>query len=292
MTTVEHVLSVHNDLGEGPIWHPQEQALYWIDITRGGIHRYDPASGEHTRYQVAPPVTCIAMRAGGGFMVSRARSVDAWDRVSQTLAPIATFKDDEVGQRFNDGAVDAQGRFWVGSMSDARRGFLYRLDPGQPPRSMKSGIGCGNGIGWSPDRRVMYFTDSERRIIYAFDFDPASGALEHERVFAQTADLPGQPPEGLPDGLTVDTEGCVWSARWDGWKIVRYDPDGDVMAEFPVPVQRPTSVMFGGPALDTLYITTARNTLSAAQLADQPLAGDLFCLRAGARGLPEPAFAG
>ncbi|MBN2304803.1 MAG: SMP-30/gluconolactonase/LRE family protein [Anaerolineae bacterium] len=284
---MEHFYAAQNELGEGPIWHADERALYWIDIPLGHVHRYHLPSRTAVRFEVGGPVGCLAMRAAGGFLIARQHDIAAWDTTQNNAVPqeIIRLEPEQVGDRFNDGAVDPRGRFWIGSMSSAGKGFLYRLDPDRSLHRMKTGIRVGNGTGWSLDQRTMYFTDSPRRVIYAYDYDPDTGDIENERVFAE---INGS-GEGFPDGLTVDRDGCVWSARWDGWKVVRYDPAGRIVAEFPAPVQRPTSCIFGGDDLDVLFITSACDGLSR---DEQPLAGDVFCLETGTQGLPEPRFGG
>lgn len=288
MNDVEHALAVQNDLGEGPQWNPDEGMLYWVDIMAGRFHRWNPTTGYHEVFEVGLPVGALVFRARGGLALATRDGFAFWDFEMRTPQFIA---DPEAGKasRFNDGKVDRQGRFWAGTMADNRTptGALYRLDPDLSVHTMVTGVTTSNGIGWSPDNKTMYYTDSPTRTIFAFDFDPATGAIAKRRTFAAT---PGS--ADVPDGLTVDSEGFVWSARWDGWRVVRYDPDGKVEREVRVPAQRVTSCMFGGANLDELYITSARTGLSAAQLKDQPLAGDLFRLKAGVKGLPEPKFAG
>ena len=286
--TVEHVLNTQNDLGEGPVWKREEGALYWIDINPGCVHKYIPASATHIQFDLIPPVGCLALRTDGSFIVARERTIEAWSSTTGLGEVMAGFELTDVGQRFNDGAVDPQGRFWVGTIAERNAGFLYRLDSDRSVHRMKTGVGIGNGIGWSPDHRLMYFTDSARSTIFVYDFDPETGAIANERVF-DTVTAPG---EGVPDGLTVDCEGTIWSARWDGWKIVRYTPSGSIAAEIRLPVQRPTSCAFGGEKLDVLYITSARTELEPAQLQLQPLAGDLFCLQTDTQGCVEPRFIG
>jgi sugar lactone lactonase YvrE len=194
-------------------------------------------------------------------------------------------ENDEV--RFNDGKTDPTGRFWAGKMGGGFSNSLYRLDPDRSIHRMESGIGVSNGLGWSPDLKTFYYTDSPAGTIYAYDYDPVSGAIDRRRNFAVV-------PEGggSPDGLAVDAEGCIWSARWGGWKVVRYAPDGQVMAEIAMPVELPTSCAFGGPNLDDLYITSAYVAVPADRRSAQPLAGDLFRIRPGVHGLPEPKFQG
>jgi L-arabinonolactonase len=284
---VEHILSIKNELGEGPVWHTDERALYWVDIEKRCFYRFDPHSGHHKRFDVGLPVGCLAFRGGGGLVLATKNGLAFWDAEKE---PLQFFADPEAhipDTRFNDGAVDRQGRFWVGTLGSSPVCALYRLDPDLSVHTMERGITVANGIGWSPDNRTMYFTDSILNMIYAYDFDPGTGAIENRRPFVHTPDEPG-----VPDGLTVDSEGFIWSARWDGWKIIRYDPDGKTKREVPLPVQRPTSCAFGGPDLDELYITSAQVGLSKTELTEQPLAGDLFGLKTDVKGMPEPKFLG
>lgn len=287
MTEVQHVFGSQDLLGEGPLWDPQSQTLYWVDIENQRYHRLQPGSGTHQVTAVGLMASALAQRQPGGLVMATDRGFALWDETAATLTLLGDPEGDKPMARFNDGAADRAGRFWAGTLGDDTRNALYRLDPDGSFRRMESGIGCSNGMGWSPDNHVMYYTDSGPRCIYAYDFDLASGAIANRRIFVDSHEA-----SGVPDGLTVDHEGFIWSARWDGWRIERYDPQGKLERTIPMPVQRPTSVMFGGADLDTLYITSARTELSAADLADQPLAGDLFCLHPGVRGLVEPRFAG
>jgi sugar lactone lactonase YvrE len=283
----EHLLSIKNQLGEGPLWHPDEQALYWVDIAAHCIFRMEPGSGQYERFGIGQPVGCLGFRDSGGLILATKNGFAFWTHGAETTEFIADPEADRPDTRFNDGAVDPQGRFWAGTVADEPTCGLYRLDPDLSVHKMETGITTSNGIGWSLDHKTMYFTDSGVRTIYAYDFDPATGAIENRRRFIYTPDEPG-----VPDGLTVDGEGCIWSARWDGWKVTRYDPTGVVEREIPLPVQRPTSCTFGGAGLDQLYITSASVDLSQQDLKEQPLAGDLFVLQADVRGLAEPKFLG
>ena len=222
----------------------------------------------------------VALRTGFAFL----------DLETGAVAGLTDPEADRPDNRFNDGKVDRQGRFWAGTLNDAEKqplGSLYRLDADGTVTLMQDGAVVSNGIGWSPDDRTLYFTDSVIRTIWAFDFDPAAGAIANRRIFAEVPD-----GTGYPDGLTVDSEGFVWSAVWDGWRIVRYDPSGRIDREVVMPVQRPTSCMLGGPDLKTLYVTSASIHLDAGALERGPLAGGLFALEADVPGLPEPRFAG
>jgi sugar lactone lactonase YvrE len=192
--------------------------------------------------------------------------------------------------RFNDGKVDRRGRLWAGTIDRQTAkptGSLYRLDADLLVTRMETGLICSNGLGWSPDDKIMYFTDSMVRTIWQYDFDAASGTIDNRRVFAKLAE-----DDGVPDGLTVDAEGFVWSAVWDGWRIVRYAPDGAIDRQIIMPVQRPSSCMFGGPGLRTLYVTSACADLRASDLLRGPLAGALFAIEPGVAGLPETPFGG
>ena len=287
MGELEHVLSARNQLGEGPLWHPDEQALYWVDIDAHCFYRLHSATSQLERFDAGLPVGCLGLRRAGGLVMATQQGFAFWHQASQTLEFIADPEADRPESRFNDGAVDPQGRFWAGTLGPEAACALYRLDADLSVHTMQTGITISNGIGWSPDQRTMYYTDSRPKAIFAYDFDPATGGIENRRHFVHTPDEPG-----VPDGLTVDSDGFIWSARWDGWKITRYDPDGNVEREFPLPVQRPTSCAFGGPALDELYITSARVGLDELALREQPWAGDLFCLKVDVKGMPASQFSG
>ncbi len=287
MDEIRHVLAVQDELGEGPLWDPDEQVLYWVDIERKLYHRLRPSDGAHEVVEVGEKVGVLALRQAGGMVMATDFGFAFWDAQERKLQRIADPEADKPQSRFNDGAVDRRGRFWAGTLGDDYKNSLYRLDPDLSLRRMETGIDVSNGIGWSLDNRVMYFTDSSPCVIYAYDYDLATGNIANRRVFVDSSDRPG-----VHDGLTVDSQGFVWSARWDGWCVERYDPDGKLERTLRLPVQRPTSVMFGGANLDELYITSARMELSEAELAQAPLSGDLFCAYVGVKGLPEPKFAG
>lgn len=287
MSHVETVLKVQNKLGEGPLWHPQEQRLYWVDIEAQRFHRLDPADGNHEVFEVGVLLGALAFREAGGLVLATQNGFAFWNETEQTPQFFNDPEADKPQARFNDGAVDPQGRFWAGTMGDGANNHLYRLDPDGTVHAMESGISIANGIGWSLDHKTMYFTDSTLRMIYAYDFDAATGAIENRRAFSHTPNEPG-----VPDGLTVDSEGFIWSARWDGWKITRYDPEGNVEREIKIPAQCPTSCTFGGLNLDQLYVTSAGIGLDWMERVRQPEAGNLFRINVGIRGLPEPKFLG
>jgi sugar lactone lactonase YvrE len=221
------------------------------------------------------------------------RSFALWDEQSAALTFLPEPEGEHPETRFNDGSVDPAGRFWAGTMLEGSEGWkeapgnLYRLDRDRTFTCMNRGFAISNGIGWSPDGKTMYLTDSPRQVIYAYDYDLLTGDIEHRRPFIQT---PGE--ASVPDGLTIDGEGCIWSARWGGWRIIRYDPQGKQERAIALPVQYPTSCTFGGSALDELYITSASNKLNAQKRLEQPFAGDLFRIKPGVKGLEHPRFLG
>ena len=293
MSELEHVVASQSKLGEGPLWSVDEQALYWVDIHRQRIERFHPATSQHLFFEFDLAVTALGFRARGGFVAATARGFALMQLSTQILDIVAQPEVDKPYNRFNDGAVDPRGRFWGGTMYDGpetnqpTEGRLYRLDADASVQIMQTGMTICNGLGWSPDLKTMYFTDTLRRLIYAYDFDLASGSIEHRRVFVDSSG-----DVGYPDGMTVDSDGCVWSARWGGWKVTRYDPMGNVEREIGLPVECPTSCAFGGNDLTTLYITSAWTALSNEQRKQQPLAGDLFRLETNVKGRAPWQFAG
>lgn len=290
MNPVEHVVSSQCKLGEGPVWHPVEQVLYWLDIYQGRLHRYNPEAGSHEVTDLGLVTSAMGVRAGGGFVMATKKGFALWDADKRQFQFLGMPEPDETeDMRFNDGKTDRQGRFWAGKMSSGPVNSLFRLDAGFSAHRMESGITISNGLGWSPDNRTFYFTDSEIKTIYAYDFDAESGAISNRRIFAR---VPREGKEGFPDGLAIDEEGCIWSARWGGWKVVRYTPDGAIEREIPMPVEFPTSCAFGGPGLKDLYITSAWVEVPPERRAAQPMAGDVFRLKTDVKGLAEPFFRG
>jgi D-xylonolactonase len=266
-------------VGEGPLWHPLEQRLYWTDIDTGRLFRYDPTSGKSEQCYAGEPVGGFTVQADGALLLFMARgAIKAW-REGQ-LTTVVEEIPEERGTRFNDVIADPRGRVFCGAMPDGKRlGNLYRLDLEGSLTRVLEGINVSNGLGFTPDRRHMYYTESRAHAIYLFDYDEATGAISNRRVFAQTP-----PEEGAPDGLTVDAEGHVWSARWDGSRLVRYRPDGVVERQITFPARKVSSVTFGGPNYRDIYVTTAGGDQKA---AEGEHAGALFRLRPGIQGAPE-----
>ena len=278
-------LPLQLELGEGPRWYASANQLYCVNILQGEFYCHDPVTGLTRSVKVDTTVGCLGLRQGGGLVLGTGQGFAFWDeKQGLRFLPGLSF---DPATRFNDGAVDRAGRFWAGTKAPSGQARLYRLDGDGSIRLIDTGFTICNGLGWSPDNHTMYFTDSTPQTIYAYDFDLSSGEIANRRVFARIHD-----PGVDPDGLAVDAEGGVWSALWDGWRVVRFDPQGKIEREIRVPAARVTACTFAGPGLNELIITTARWKLNDAHHGAQPQAGDLFTVPAGVQGLPEPLFAG
>jgi len=266
--------------GENPLWHPAERCVYWTDIPSGVLYRHDPRRARTETFHIGTPVGGFTLQADGSLLLFMARgAIRAW-RQGRFIATIIEELSDETASRFNDVIADPAGRVFCGVMSTpARAGRLYRLDPDQSIRPIIEGVGTSNGMGFTPDRRRFYHTDTRRREIRIFDYAPQSGEIANPRPFARVPE-----GDGSPDGLTVDGAGCVWSARWGGHCVVRYAPDGAELMRVDFPVLKVSSVAFGGEAYEDLYITTAGGD---DREKNGPAAGALFRIRPGVAGMPE-----
>jgi sugar lactone lactonase YvrE len=279
MMTPELIADYECETGEGPLWHPGEQRLYWADIPTGRMFRYDPASGLHEQFYQGEVVGGFTIQADGGLLLFMARgAVKIWR--GGELTPIIDEIPDERESRFNDVIADPAGRVFCGTMpTESQLGRLYRLDTDGGLTKLLDGIGVSNGMGFTPDRQRMYYTDSAKREIYLFDYDQDTGDITNQQLFVQTPE-----GEGFPDGLTVDAEGYVWSARWDGSCLVRYAPDGSEDLRVDFPAKKVSSVTFGGADYSDIYVTTAGGNDKP---QEGPGAGGLFRLNLGIRGMPE-----
>jgi len=290
---VEQVPIARAVLGEGAIWNSAVQRLQWVDIEGQRVFTYDPVTGENRACDVGQKVGTVVPRARGGLMLAVHEGFAALDPSSGRVEPWPRPPDhDPKLVRFNDGKCDPSGRFWAGTMALVKGpkplGLLYRLDADGAMQVMLREVGTSNGIVWSPDRRTLYFIDTPLLRVDAFDYDDVTGAIANRRP---AISIP--PGIGRPDGSTLDAEGMLWIAMYDGWSVTRWNlRTGELLQTIRLPVAHVTSCAFGGPELDTLYITSARQYLSEEQLAAQPLAGCLFRTKPGTRGVPAFAFQG
>lgn len=287
-------------LGEGPVWDHRSGRLVWLDLTSwwdqpdnpsGVVHIRDPSERIERAMRVEGGLGSVAIRAQGGLIVAAADGLGTLDIESGAFTMVRPMGLEDVGQRFNDGGCDPRGRFWAGTAERSGEsnggGALYRVDVAWNVEKVLTGVQVSNGIGWSPDGRVMYYADTPTGRVDRFRFDVESGSLGRREVLSEI-------PRGLglPDGLAVDAEGCVWVAVWGSSRVVRYTPHGLFDTEVILPVTNPTSCAFGGPNLETLYVTTAWATLTEEQRRNEPHAGGVFAVDVGAEGLPVPDFAG
>ncbi len=282
------VADVKAVLGEGPVWVARERALYWVDINGRKVFRLDE-QGAVRSWDMPARIGCLAPRAGGGFIGGTDQGLAWIDLETGRIDIFANPEADLADNRFNDGKVDRRGRFWAGTMDNRERqasGTLYRLDADMSLVAIDQGYRVTNGPAFSPDGSRMYENDSALQVTYVFDIDKA-GNVANRRQFAR--DGTG---DGYPDGMTVDADGCLWIAFWDGWCVRRFSPGGELLATIELPVQRPTSCAFGGAGLDRLFVTSASRDLEGTELARQPLAGGLFAVDVGAHGIAELPFAG
>jgi sugar lactone lactonase YvrE len=273
-------------LGEGPVYDPSLDALWWVDIKARRLHRTGLADGARADWLLPSQPGCLALEpARGAVILAMEDGIFRFDPATEALARISPLAPGPGTLRFNDGKTDPQGRLWVGDLDDREfppTGTLYMVHPDGRFEPRVDGLRCTNGIGWTADGRRMFHTDSMARTIWSFDFEMATGRLSNRTVFARID------PPAVPDGLAVDVDGCVWSAQWDGRAIVRYAPDGSVLLRVPLPITRPTSCAFGGPGLGTLYVTSASIGLSDNERSAQD--GALFALQGVAVGVPVAGF--
>jgi sugar lactone lactonase YvrE len=294
MTEITCVVDSRSLLGESTYWDPKARVLWWIDIWGPTIHRYDPATRRDDTWTAPEYLGCLAVRDRGGLVLTMTSGFFFFDPAKGNFDLIVDPEADMPDTRFNDGKTDRQGRFWSGSMFEAegkpaaRNASLYRLDPDLSVHRMVEGIGCSNGLAWSPDSRTMYYTDSHTSLVWQWDFDPTSGDIANRRVFLDLS------AEGyIVDGATVDEAGTYWLTVPFKGKVQAYDPKGNLVTSIDMPTDLPTCCEFGGENLDTLYVTSATLRRSPEALKDQPEAGGLFAITGlGVKGLPLVPFRG
>ncbi|MBU6259388.1 MAG: SMP-30/gluconolactonase/LRE family protein [Burkholderiales bacterium] len=281
-------------LGESPFWHPDEAALYWCDIPGRALHRWHPGRERHDHWDLEAEPGCCAPLPGGELLLALRNGIHRFDPRSGRCRRVVEAPYDPAQERFNDGKADPQGRLWVGTIYEPRqppRAALYCWPgTGAKLRRVAGDVTVSNGLAFSPDGATLYWSDTTAHRISAYDYDGAEGTLSRQRVMAE---FPLKQPDqdlvtygGRPDGAAVDAEGAYWVAMFEGQRLLRLAPDGRLLQAFPLPVRCPTMVCFGGADLRTLYVTTARNHRSAAELAAQPLAGRVLAARVEVAGLP------
>ncbi|CAN5777721.1 SMP-30/gluconolactonase/LRE family protein [soil metagenome] len=275
-------------LGEGPVWDERTRSLFWVDIYNHRVHQFFPDLDTNRTFEVGDVVGCIALTGSDTLLLGLRHEIARLDMATGEVERLVMIEEDKPKNRVNDGKCDPQGRFWVGTMSrNDGKAALYRYDLDGSLHTMETGLTVSNGLGWSPDGETFYLTDSPKKTIYAYDFEAESGEIRNRRLFAELGE-----DDSVPDGLTVDTEGHVWTAQWDGSCVIRLDPDGREVLRVPVPVKRPTSCAFGGPDRKQLYITSASVELSEEELEENFHSGDLFRLDTDVTGLPFHPFGG
>jgi sugar lactone lactonase YvrE len=285
----EPVLRAEAMLGECPKWSARDAALYWVDILGPRLHRFDPATGRDEAVEFDEEIGCFAERAGGGFVAGMRSGLWLLDAEGRKERMAASPAVDPKKARFNDGRADPWGGFWAGTMwegQDRPGGALYRLLPGGEVATIEPAVTISNGVAFSPDRRWAYHSDTAAGAVWRYPLDPDDGSVTGPRqVFRDFG-------SERPDGAAVDEEGCYWSALFGAGRVVRLSPEGEEVASLPLPVPQPTMPCFGGPDRRTLYVTTAREGMSAEALRRGPLSGSLFAMEVDVPGLPEPLFAG
>ena len=275
----ELIADYGNHVGEGPLWHPIDRQLYWVDIPQGRIFRFDPESGRHEQFYESGVIGGFTIQEDGTLLLFMDRGSVALLRDGELTSVIDDIPE-ERDTRFNDVIADPNGNVFCGTMpTETRSAKLYRLDRDGNLTVVLDDIGLSNGLGFTLDRRQMYYTDSFARKIYIFDYDQSTSEISNQRVFVETP-----AGEGIPDGMTVDAEGCVWSARADGSALYRYTPQGVQDMAIRFSAKKVSSVTFGGPDLDEIYVTTIGGDNKA---EEGPGAGALFRLRLGIRGVPD-----
>ena len=292
--TIEVAFGQPMAVGECPLWNRAEACLYWVDIDGFAIHRLDPASGAHRSWTTDCEPTALGLHAGGGLVVALRSGFARFDTDSGAFTPIAPAPYDTGKVRFNDGRVDPAGRFWVGTLYEPRTeaaAEMYCLERGQVRQAWSGGMTVSNGLGFSPDHKWMYHSDTTSHRIDRYPFDAATGALGEAQPFQRFATdkkVPGY--GGRPDGAAVDSEGAYWSAMFEGGRLLRFSSGGELLREVTLPVRCPTMMAFGGADLRTLYITSASHNRSAGERAQYPLTGCVLSLRVDVPGLAEPLY--
>ena len=286
----DRVVDCRNQHGEGVFWNPSDARVWWTDIEGRTIWSYDPTNGNSTSTPMPDRVCCFAPRRSGGLIVAFADRVALVDPNTADETLIVNFEPDNPDTRLNDGRTDRRGRFIVGGMNEGSgvaNSSVISIDVDFSVRTLVENVSCANSICFSADGSTMFFADTPEREIVAFDYETATGRTSNRRVHSDFSHEPG-----LPDGSCVDAEGGVWNAEWEGRRVVRVAPDGKIDQVIEVPVWKPTCCAFGGPNLDTLFITTSRLMSSSDVLEQEPDSGGLFAVKPGVQGVIDTPFNG
>jgi len=287
----ELILDAQAELGEGPFWHSGQNRLYWLDIEKRQLHCFDPSTQVNLSESLDRRVACVVPTVDDSFLLAGEGGIEEYWPETDEWAFLGNPETNLPSNRLNDGKASPEGRFWFGSLSmtkEQNQASLYVMDHDGKVRQMLPGLTNSNGLGWSPDGTTLYHIDTPTRQISAFDYNVGHGGIRNRRVAVR---FPDDPETGCPDGMTVDAEGMIWVAHWEGSRVTRWNPvSGEILAEVRVPAGQVTSVAFGGERLDTLYITTARHHLTPEKLIGQPYAGGLFAVDPGVTGLPANVF--
>lgn len=282
MTQVERIVDSKDELGEGPIWDAEAQCLYWVDISGGILHRYDPQSGQHDHYKIGQFVGTVVPWRKEEVMLAVHEGFASYHLGEKRLTLRYQPENEAPHNRFNDGKCDPAGRFWAGTMAlnmDPFKGALYRMETDFSVQKVLDGVGISNGLVWSANQRLMYFIDSQLQNIQVFDYDLTTGAINNPRVLVEVPD-----EAGTPDGMAIDADGMLWTAQHGGSRVCRWSSQtGELLTTIPLPVSNVTACAFGGPHLDTLYITSAR-------VEDEELSGALLAIKPGVSGIKSTAF--
>lgn len=286
----ELIVDCKNEHGEGIFWNPSDGLVWWTDIEGCALWSYDPITSEAASHQMPERVCCFAPRASDGLIVAYAGRVVLFDPSTKAESLITEFESDNPETRLNDGRTDRQGRLIVGGMNEVSGkadSSVICIDADLSVKTVIDHVACANSTCFSPDGSTMFFADTPDREIVAFDYDAECGAVSNRRIHASFEDEPG-----LPDGSCVDAEGGVWNAEWEGRRVVRVAPNGEIDRIIDVPVWKPTCCAFGGPELDTLFVTTSRLMSDKDALTKEPESGGLFAVKPGIRGVIDTPFRG
>lgn len=285
----ELVLDVKAALGECPLWSVEEQVLYFVDIKKSRIHRFDPSSKALDTLTLPEEVGCIGLVEGGGFVAGLRSGIWLISNRGELLRKLASNPEDQTISRFNDGMVDPAGRFIAGTVDETREqgiASLYRCDA-KGLEKLAGGLLTSNGVAFAPDGKRLYHSDTLRYSLFTYDYDVSTGEATNRQLFAKFG---SDTDKGRPDGGAVDVEGCYWTALFEGGRVQRYTPDGALIGEYPAPAKCPTMITFGGPDMKTLYCTSASIGRPEDELAEYPLSGALFSMRTDVPGLAKPLF--